>query len=84
MRLRVFAVLGVLTLLAGVLAVGAVNPAEVAAVVLAQDPAPGPVLEPTDQAAADESRNKIILGGIAAVLLAIVIFGRSRRRKKNN
>ncbi|QRP45189.1 hypothetical protein [Amycolatopsis sp. FDAARGOS 1241] len=46
---------------------------------------PGPVLDPTqtDKANAEKSRNKLIAGGIAVVLLAIVFFGRRARSKRN-
>ncbi|WIX79773.1 hypothetical protein QRX50_02935 [Amycolatopsis carbonis] len=47
--------------------------------------APGPVLDPTqtDKANAQKTRNKLIAGGIAVVLLAIVFFGRRKRKKGN-
>ncbi|MEU4668799.1 LPXTG cell wall anchor domain-containing protein [Amycolatopsis sp. NPDC023774] len=50
-----------------------------------QQAAPGPVLDPTqtDKANAQKTRNKLIAGGIAIVLLAIVFFGRRKRKKGN-
>ncbi|WP_432849795.1 hypothetical protein ACQPXB_05215 [Amycolatopsis sp. CA-161197] len=50
-----------------------------------QQAAPGPVLDPTqtDKANAQKTRNKLIAGGIAVVLLAIVFFGRRKRKKGN-
>ncbi|MGW4483658.1 hypothetical protein ACWEOE_07435 [Amycolatopsis sp. NPDC004368] len=46
---------------------------------------PGPVLDPTqtDKANAQKTRNKLIAGGVAIVLLAIVFFGRRQRSKKS-
>ncbi|HWD06557.1 MAG TPA: hypothetical protein VG674_29375 [Amycolatopsis sp.] len=46
---------------------------------------PGPVLDPTqtDKANAEKSRNKLIAGAIAVVLLVIVFFGRRARSKRN-
>ncbi|MEV6901303.1 hypothetical protein [Amycolatopsis sp. NPDC051372] len=50
-----------------------------------QQAAPGPVLDPTqtDKANAQKTRNKLIAGGVAVVLLAIVFFGRRKRKKGN-
>ncbi|HEY3710359.1 MAG TPA: hypothetical protein VGL64_13345 [Amycolatopsis sp.] len=45
---------------------------------------PGPVIDPaqTDAANAAKTRNKLVAGGVAVVLLAIVFFGRRSRAKK--
>ncbi|WET80471.1 hypothetical protein P3102_04250 [Amycolatopsis sp. QT-25] len=45
---------------------------------------PGPVLDPaeTDKANSQETKNKIIAGVVAAVLLGLVILGRRARSKK--
>ncbi|WP_414935750.1 hypothetical protein [Amycolatopsis sp. cmx-11-51] len=45
---------------------------------------PGPVLDPaeTDKANSQETKNKIIAGVIAVVLLGLVVFGRRARSKK--
>ncbi|MEU4251888.1 hypothetical protein AB0F15_31170 [Amycolatopsis sp. NPDC026612] len=45
---------------------------------------PGPVLDPaqTDKANTEKTKNKLIAGLIAVVLLAIVIWGRKIRSKK--
>ncbi|WP_326568308.1 hypothetical protein VSH64_42170 [Amycolatopsis rhabdoformis] len=50
-----------------------------------QQAAPGPVLDPTqtDKANAQKTRSKLIAGGVAVVLLAIVFFGRRARSKKS-
>lgn len=54
---------------------------------LTQDttPEPGPTLDPSEseQANAEKTKNKLIVGGIAAVLLVIVIWGRSVRKKSS-
>ncbi|WP_410656399.1 hypothetical protein [Amycolatopsis sp. lyj-112] len=44
---------------------------------------PGPVLDPadTDKANSEETKNKIIAGIIAAILLGLVILGRRSRSK---
>ena len=53
---------------------------------LTQDttPEPGPTLDPaeSEQANAEKTKNKLIVGGIAAVLLVIVLWGRSVRKKR--
>ncbi|MEV6912270.1 hypothetical protein [Amycolatopsis sp. NPDC051071] len=51
--------------------------------VLSQAP-PGPVLDPaeTDKANSQETKNKVIAGIIAVVLLGLVILGRRARSKK--
>ncbi|RSM54232.1 hypothetical protein DMH03_35940 [Amycolatopsis sp. WAC 01376] len=45
---------------------------------------PGPVLDPaeTDKANSQETKNKIIAGVAAAILLGLVILGRRARSKK--
>lgn len=45
---------------------------------------PGPVLDPaeTDKANSQETKNKIIAGVIAVVLLGLVVLGRRARSKK--
>jgi hypothetical protein len=45
---------------------------------------PGPMLDPAGTAAADAAttRNKLVAGGIALVLLLLVLWGRSVRKKK--
>ncbi len=45
---------------------------------------PGPVLDPaqTDKANSEKTKNKLIAGLLAVVLLAIVIWGRKIRSKK--
>jgi hypothetical protein len=47
-------------------------------------PNPGPVLDPaqTDKANTEKTKNKLIAGLVAVVLLAIVIWGRRIRSKK--
>ncbi|WP_328606409.1 hypothetical protein OG943_41865 [Amycolatopsis sp. NBC_00345] len=64
-------------------------PAEVAVTASAlliapQQVQPGPVIDPaqTNAANAAKTRNKLIAGGVAVVLLAIVFFGRRSRAKK--
>ncbi|WP_232376526.1 hypothetical protein [Amycolatopsis aidingensis] len=47
-------------------------------------PEDGPTLDPTTEADADKSKNKIIVGVIAAVLLVIVVLGRRARNKKKS
>jgi hypothetical protein len=49
-----------------------------------QAPPPGPVLDPSQTAKAnsDKTRNNVIAGGTAVVLLAIVFFGRKARIKR--
>ncbi|AUI63500.1 hypothetical protein [Amycolatopsis sp. BJA-103] len=51
--------------------------------VLSQAP-PGPVLDPaeTDKANSQETKNKVIAGIAAAILLGLVILGRRSRSKK--
>ncbi|OXM49875.1 hypothetical protein [Amycolatopsis alba] len=51
--------------------------------VLEQAP-PGPVLDPadTDKANSQETKNKVIAGIAAAILLGLVILGRRSRSKK--
>ncbi|WP_103353072.1 hypothetical protein [Amycolatopsis sp. CA-128772] len=69
---------------------GPVRPAavtvSVAAPVLfpAQTQPPGPVLDPaqTDKANTEKTRNKLVAGLIAVVLLGIVIWGRKIRSKR--
>ncbi|WP_233519961.1 hypothetical protein [Prauserella sp. PE36] len=92
--MRVFAVLGVLTVLAGVLVLSVPSATASAAPATAQPvvaagPAltqaePGPVLDPEQQDEADarNSRSKLIVGVAAAVLLGIVVWGRHIRNKK--
>jgi hypothetical protein len=55
-----------------------------AAPVLAQTQAPGPVLDPaqTDKANSEKTKNKLVAGLVAVVLLGIVIWGRRIRSKK--
>jgi hypothetical protein len=55
-----------------------------AAPVLAQTQAPGPVLDPaqTDKANTEKTKNKLVAGLVAVVLLGIVIWGRRIRSKK--
>jgi len=50
----------------------------------AQTQPPGPVLDPsqTDKANSEKTKNKLIAGLVAVVLLAIVIWGRRVRSKK--
>lgn len=63
----------------------AVTVAHGAAPVAAQStPNPGPVLDPaqTDKANSEKTKNKLIAGLIAVVLLGIVIWGRRIRSKK--
>lgn len=45
---------------------------------------PGPVLDPaqTDKANAEKTKNKLIAGGVAIVLLLLVIWGRKTRSSK--
>ncbi|RSM71336.1 hypothetical protein DL991_37335 [Amycolatopsis sp. WAC 01375] len=45
---------------------------------------PGPVLDPaeTDKANSQETKNKIIAGVAAAILLGLVVLGRRARSKK--
>ncbi|WP_026360326.1 hypothetical protein [Amycolatopsis nigrescens] len=54
--------------------------------VLAQDqtPVPGPTIDPAESQRADseETRNKIIVGVSAAVLLLLVLWGRKVRKGK--
>ncbi|MFJ1761916.1 hypothetical protein ACIOD2_16455 [Amycolatopsis sp. NPDC088138] len=52
--------------------------------VLAQTQAPGPVLDPaqTDKANTEKTKNKLVAGLVAVVLLGIVIWGRRIRSKK--
>jgi len=44
---------------------------------------PGPVLDPaeTEKANSEETKNKVIAGGVAVVLAALVILGRRARSK---
>jgi len=70
----------------------AVRPAAVTVTVAHASPAlvpvqtqpPGPVLDPaqTDKANTEKTRNKLIAGLIAVVLLGIVIWGRKIRSKR--
>ncbi|MDS0135218.1 MULTISPECIES: hypothetical protein [unclassified Amycolatopsis] len=55
-----------------------------AALVPAQTQPPGPVLDPaqTDKANSEKTRNKLVAGLIAVVLLGIVIWGRKIRSKR--
>ncbi|MCR6488565.1 hypothetical protein M8542_37630 [Amycolatopsis sp. OK19-0408] len=55
-----------------------------ASLVPAQTPNPGPVLDPaqTDKANSQKTKNKLIAGVVAVVLLGIVIWGRRIRSKK--
>lgn len=55
-----------------------------AALAPAQTQPPGPVLDPsqTDKANSEKTKNKLIAGLVAVVLLAIVIWGRRVRSKK--
>jgi len=55
-----------------------------AAPVFAQTQAPGPVLDPaqTDKANTEKTKNKLVAGLVAVVLLGIVIWGRRIRSKK--
>lgn len=82
-----------LAVLVGVLAVGVGAPAAHAATgpltapVAAAPPVhhaqeQGPTLDPQTEADARKNRNKIIVGGAAAVLLGIVLWGRHVRNKK--
>ena len=50
----------------------------------AQTQPPGPVLDPaqTDKANSEKTRNKLVAGLIAVVLLGIVIWGRKIRSKR--
>jgi len=50
----------------------------------AQTQPPGPVLDPaqTDKANTEKTRNKLVAGLIAVVLLGIVIWGRKIRSKR--
>ncbi|RJQ83776.1 hypothetical protein [Amycolatopsis panacis] len=77
-------------LLTGVLAVSpasATTPAPTVAITqvseLHQAP-PGPVLDPTetDKANTEKSKSKLVAGGAAVALLAIVFFGRRHRIKR--
>ncbi len=45
---------------------------------------PGPVLDPaeTDRANSEKTKNKLVAGGVAVVLLGIVVWGRRIRAKK--
>lgn len=50
----------------------------------AQSVPPGPVLDPaeTDKANSQKTKNKLVAGGVAVVLLGIVVWGRRIRAKK--
>ncbi|PRX44349.1 hypothetical protein B0I33_112227 [Prauserella shujinwangii] len=87
---------GVLVVLVGVLACGGPAQAAVpiaaaepgvamgsGAPVLVQDPSPepGPQLDPQTEADSRKTKNKLIVGGAALVLLLIVIWGRKQRNK---
>jgi hypothetical protein len=50
----------------------------------AQSVPPGPVLDPaeTDKANSQKTKNKLVAGGVAVVLLGIVVWGRRIRTKK--
>jgi hypothetical protein len=52
--------------------------------VLEQNAPPGPVLDPagTTEADAQKSKNKLIAGGVAIVLLLLVLWGRKVRNPK--
>ncbi|WP_236795680.1 hypothetical protein [Amycolatopsis sp. GM8] len=66
-------------------AVAAPAPVPTSTVVpLAEQAQPGPVIDPADNARANaqKTKSKIVVGVIAAVLLGIVLWGRSIRRKK--
>ncbi|MEQ0563905.1 hypothetical protein ABJI51_32905 [Amycolatopsis sp. NEAU-NG30] len=58
--------------------------AHTSALVPVQTQPPGPVLDPaqTDKANSQKTKNKLIAGLLAVVLLAIVIYGRKMRSKK--
>jgi hypothetical protein len=55
-----------------------------AALAPAQTQPPGPVLDPaqTDKANTEKTKNKLIAGLVAVVLLGIVVWGRRIRSKK--
>ncbi|WP_418190768.1 hypothetical protein [Amycolatopsis albispora] len=77
--------LGLLVLLpAPALAAG--EPATTVSVVVAQDPTPppGPVLDPaeSERANSEKTKNQLIAGGAAVVLLGIVLWGRRVRAKR--
>ncbi|QFU93748.1 hypothetical protein [Amycolatopsis sp. YIM 10] len=79
--------LGLLVLLpAPALAAGEPAAAGSVPVVVAQDPSPppGPVLDPaeSDRANSEKTKNQLIAGGIAVVLLGIVLWGRRVRAKR--
>ncbi|MEU7786134.1 MULTISPECIES: hypothetical protein [unclassified Amycolatopsis] len=61
-----------------------VSSAHAAAPVPAQTQPPGPVLDPaqTDKANTEKTKNKLVAGLIAVVLLGIVVWGRRIRSKK--
>jgi hypothetical protein len=62
----------------------AVTVPHAAAPVAAQTQPPGPVLDPaeTDKANSEKTKNKLIAGLVAVVLLGIVIWGRRIRAKR--
>ncbi|WP_181771690.1 hypothetical protein [Amycolatopsis pittospori] len=65
----------------------AVSPVIMQAAAVHEVPAqapPGPVLDPaeTDKANSEETKNKVIAGILAVVLLGLVILGRRARSKK--
>jgi len=84
-------VLATIVALAPPAAIAAAAPASAAAPVravasgiVAQQDDPGPEIDPeqTNKANQDKTKNKIVVGVMAAVLAAIVVWGRTARRKK--
>ncbi|GAB2752676.1 hypothetical protein [Amycolatopsis magusensis] len=75
--------LGLLVLLPAP-ALAAPEPVAAVSVVLTQDPPPGPVLDPaeSDRANNEKTKNQLIAGGTAVVLLGIVLWGRRVRAKR--
>jgi hypothetical protein len=86
-RILVMALLALLVALPGGTAAMAAEPAGPAVTAGAQQPTvdppptapPGPTLTPEQESA--KSRQKLVIGIIAVILLAIVIVGRSARNK---
>lgn len=77
--------LGVLLSLTTPTAVAAPAPVAASATVpFAEQTQPGPIIDPADNARANaqKTKNKIVVGVVCAVLLGIVLWGRSIRRKK--